>query len=105
VEFVDQVLGFSGRMLEVGDIVAEDSSFTNVMKLDPPLVPWLLQYETTAAVAVFLEFLQMARKAFASSDEKLALVDAAQRAVDEYLQNSGLMVMRTKVITAQKNEM
>jgi len=89
-------------MPELGDLVAESSSFTDVVKYDPPIIPWLLEYETTLAAKAFVEVLQGIRIFFASSEEKLALLDEAQKALDEYLNSRGLITYKTKVVTAKK---
>lgn len=74
-------------------------------KHEPPILPWLLEYETSRAVKTFSQMLLTARMTLAHRErEKLALADEAQRQVDEYLRKQGLMILRTKVIIAKKAE-
>ncbi|KIV81627.1 hypothetical protein PV11_03798 [Exophiala sideris] len=104
-QLLDEVLegGISNRMFELGDLVTENPTFTEVSTHEPPILPWLLEYETSGAVKTFSEMLATARMTLARSERrKLALADEAQRQMDEYLRRQGLMVLKTKVITAKK---
>ncbi|KAK5202914.1 hypothetical protein LTR41_011360 [Exophiala xenobiotica] len=106
-ELLDEVLEgeISNRMFELGDLVTENPTFTEVSKHEPPILPWLLEYETSRAVKTFSEMLLTARMTLAHGErEKLALADEAQRQVDEYRRKQGLMILRTKVIIAKKAE-
>lgn len=97
--------GISNRMFELVDLVTENPTFTEVSKHEPPILPWLLEYETSRAVKTFSEMLLTARMTLAPSErEKLALADEAQRQMDEYLRKQGLIILRTKVIIAKKAE-
>jgi hypothetical protein len=91
-------------MLEVRDLVVLEPSFTDVVKYEPPVLPWLLEYETIVAIKGFLEMAQLAKKALAGSEEKLTILDGAQGAADEFLQTSERITMATQVITAKKYE-
>ena len=102
IEIVDELLGLSSRFFGLRDLVAEDTSFVDVVELETPLMPWLVEYENTVGIKAFLETLQTARKVFATSQEKLLLVNEAQKAVEEFLKSGGMITYKMKVITARK---
>jgi hypothetical protein len=72
----------------------------------PPIVPWLLRYETDSTARTLTEMIRNTRQDFASAgvhdEAKVALLDEAQRLLDEYLGDGGLISYRTQVIVARK---
>lgn len=106
VALVDQLM--NGRLAKhffpLQNLVANHPSFGEVQEYEPPVMSWLLPYETTFAAKVLGEIIRVVRNAFTLNKEKLVLAEKAEHALNDYLAHGGLITYKTTVITARKVE-